>query len=55
MVWQVEMVGRLVQQQYVGRRRQHPRQRRAAGLAARDMRGVFVAVQAEPARRDSGA
>src|SRR5258705_12010875 len=41
------MVGRLVQQQYVGRGRQPPRQRRAAGLAARDMRGVFVAMQSE--------
>ena len=43
----IEMVGRLVQQQDVGRGRQHPRQRRAAGLAAGDMRGVFVAVQPE--------
>ncbi len=44
---QIEMVGRLVQQQDVGRGRQHPRQRRAAGLAAGDMRGVFVAGQPE--------
>ena len=43
----IEMVGRLVQQQDIGRGRQHPRQRRAAGLAAGDMRGVFVAVQPE--------
>ena len=41
------MVGRLVQQQDIGRGRQHPRQRRAAGFAARDMRRVFVAVQPE--------
>src|SRR5438270_9570168 len=41
------MVGRLVQQQDIGRGRQYPRQRRAAGLTARDMRGVFVAVQPE--------
>ena len=41
------MVGRLVQQQDVGRGRQHPRQRRAAGLAAGDMRGVLVAGEAE--------
>ena len=44
---EIEMVGRLVEQQDVGRGRQHPRQRRAAGLAAGDMRGVFVAVQPE--------
>ena len=47
MVGEIEMVGRLVQQQDVGRGRQHPRQRRAAGLAAGDVRGIFVAVQAE--------
>ena len=41
------MVGRLVQQQNVGRGRQHPRQRRAARLAAGEMRGVFLAGQAE--------
>ena len=44
---QVEMVGRLVQQQDVGRGRQHARQRRAARFAAGNMRGVFVAVQPE--------
>ena len=44
---QIKMVGRLVQQQDVGRGRQHPRQRRAAGLAAGDMRGVFVAGEPE--------
>ena len=44
---EVEMVGRLVQQQDVGRGRQHPSQRRAAGFTAGDMRGVFVAMQPE--------
>ena len=44
---EIEMVGRLVQQQDVGRGRQHPRQRRAARLAAGEVRRVFVAVQAE--------
>ena len=43
----IEMVGRLVQQQDIGRGRQHPRQRRAAGLAAGNMRRILVAVQAE--------
>ena len=41
------MVGRLVQQQDIGRGRQHPRQRGAAGFAAGDMRRVFVAAEAE--------
>ena len=41
------MVGRLVQQQDIGRGRQHPRQRRAAGFAAGDIRGVFVAMKPE--------
>ena len=44
---EIEMVGRLVQQQDVGRGRQHARQRGAARLAAGEMRGVFVAVQPE--------
>jgi hypothetical protein len=44
---EVEMVGRLVQEQDIGRRRQHPRQCGATGFAAGDMRGVFVAVQPE--------
>ena len=44
---QVEMVGRLVQQQDVGRGRQHPRQRRATRLAAGEMRGVLLAGEAE--------
>ena len=44
---EIEMVGRLVQQQDIGRGRQHVRQRRAAGFAAGEMRGVFVAVKPE--------
>ncbi len=42
---EIEVVGRLVQQQDIGRGRQHPRQRGAAGFAAGDMRGIFVAAQ----------
>ena len=41
---EIEMVRGLVQQQDIGRGRQHPRQRGAAGLATRHMRGVFIAV-----------
>ena len=41
------MVGGLVQQQDIGRGRQHPRQRGTAGFAAGNMRGIFVAVQSE--------
>ena len=44
---QVEMVGRLVEQQDVGRRRQHARERGAARLAAGEMRRVFAAGEAE--------
>ncbi len=44
---EIEMVGGLVQQQDIGRGRQHPRQRRAAGFAAGQMRGIFIAVQTE--------
>ena len=44
---QVEMIGRLVEQQDVGRRRQHAGERGAARLAARQRRRVFVAAQAE--------
>ena len=44
---EIEMVGGLVEQQDVGRGRQHPRQRRAAGLATGDVGWVFVAMQAE--------
>ncbi len=44
---EIEMVGRLVQQQDIGRGRQHARQRRAAGFAAGDICGVFVAAKPE--------
>ena len=42
---QVEVVGRLVEQQDVGRRRQHVGQRGAAQLAARQRRGVLLAAE----------
>ena len=48
------MVGRLVEQQDIGRGRQHARQRRAARLAAGEMRRVFVAVRGRAAPADSG-
>jgi hypothetical protein len=44
---EVEMVGGLVQQQDIGRGRQHPRQRRAARLAAGQIGRRFVAVKPE--------
>ena len=44
---QVEMVGRLVEQQNVRLGREHARQRRAARFAAREARGVFLAGQPE--------
>ena len=44
---EVEMVGRLVQQQDIGLGRQHPRQRRAPRFAAGEVGGILVAVQAE--------
>jgi len=44
---QVEMVGRLVQQQDVGRGSQHAGQGGAACLAARKSRGVFLAGKAK--------
>ena len=44
---EIEMVGRLVEQQDVGRRRQHARERRAARLAAGEVRGVLAAVEPE--------
>ena len=44
---QVEMVGRLVEQQDVRLRRQHAGERRAARLAAGEMGGVFAAVEPE--------
>ena len=44
---QVEMVGRLVEQQDIGVGRQHPGQRRAPRLAARQRGGVLVAGEAK--------
>ena len=44
---QIEMVGGLVEQQDIGRGRQRARKRGTAHLAAREMRGVLVAGQAE--------
>jgi hypothetical protein len=44
---EIEMVGGLVEQQDVGVGREHARERRAARLAARELRGVFVAGEAE--------
>ncbi len=44
---QVEMVGRLVEQQNVGLGRQHARERSAPRLAAGKARGVFVAGETE--------
>ena len=44
---QVEMVGRLVEQQNVGLRRQHPGERRAARLAAGKVFRIFRAGQAQ--------
>ena len=44
---QVEVVGRLVEQQDVGRGRQHPRERGAARFAAGEMRRMLVAGKAE--------
>ncbi len=45
---QVQVVGRLVQQEQVGLRRQRPGQRRAARLPARQPRRVFRPGQAQP-------
>ena len=50
---QVEMVGRLVEQQDVGRGRQRAGQRGAARLAAGQGGGVFLAGQAELLRADT--
>ena len=51
---EIEMVGGLVQQQDIGRGRQHARQRGAAGLAAGQVRGIFVAVQPELLQQIAG-
>ncbi len=44
---QIEMIGRLVEKQNIGRRREHARQRGAARLAAGEMRRIFVPGEAE--------
>jgi len=44
---QVEVVRRLIQQQDIGRRRQHVRERSAAQLPAREPRRVFIAGEAD--------
>ena len=44
---EVEMIGRLVEQQDIGRWRQHARERGAARFAAGEMRRVFLAGEAE--------
>ncbi len=44
---QIEMIGGLVEQQDIGHGRQGARERGTAHLAAREMRGVLVAAQAE--------
>ena len=44
---EIEMVGRLIEQQNVGRRRQHISQRHAPRLATGQMRRVFVALEAK--------
>ncbi len=44
---QIEMVGRLVEQEDVRHRRQHPGERRAACFAAGEAGGVFAAVEPE--------
>ncbi len=44
---EIEVIGRLVEQQDIGRRRQHAGERGAAGFTAGQMRGVFVSGEAE--------
>jgi hypothetical protein len=44
---QIEMIGRLVEQEDIGRRRQHARKRDAACLAARKPRRIFLPGKAE--------
>ena len=52
---QVEMVGRLVEQQDIGLGRQHAGERGAAGLAAREARRILVAGEAEMLEQIAGA
>ncbi len=51
---EIEMVGGLIEQQNIGRGRQHPRQRRAAGFAAGYPRGIFIAVETELLQNEAG-
>ena len=51
----VQVVGRLVQQQDVGTRRQGTRQRGAASFAARQGGGIFIAAQAQIAQQVKSA
>ena len=51
---QIEMIGRLVEQQDVGLRRQHARKRGAARFAAGEMRRVFCAGEAELLQQIAG-
>src|ERR1700704_2373747 len=44
---QIEMIGRFVEEENVGRRREHARERGTARLAARKASGCFSAVKAE--------
>ena len=49
------MVGRLIEQQDIRRRRQNARQRRAARFAARQLGGIFVAVQFQLLQEKTGS
>ena len=51
---QVEMVGRLVEQQDIGRGRQHARERSAARFAAGEMRRMLLAGEAELLQQIAG-
>ena len=44
---EIEMIGRLIQQQDIRRGRHDPRQRRAAALASGQLGGVIIAMQPE--------
>ena len=51
---QIQMIGRLVEQQDIGRGRQHAGERRAARLTAGQSGGVLVAGQTEPFQQIAG-
>ena len=51
---QVEMIGRFVEQKDIRRRRQHPRQRGAARLAAGEVRRIFLPGEAELLKEIAG-